>query len=115
MNGEIFRAYVEQVLVPTFNAGDLVIMDNLASRKVVGVREAIQRCGASLIYLPAYSPDLNPIEQAFAKLKSLLRPEAVRSVDALWTAIGRMLRHFTPAECASYFSNRGYTVSPIPL
>lgn len=115
MNGTIFRAYVEQVLAPTLRPGDLVIMDNLGSHKVVGVREAIEARGASLIYLPAYSPDLNPIEQAFAKLKSLLRKEAARSVEALWSAIGRFLSHFTRTECANYFSNRGYTVRSIPL
>jgi transposase len=115
MNGSIFRAYVEQVLAPTLRPGDLVIMDNLGSHKVAGVRETIEACGASLIYLPAYSPDLNPIEQAFAKLKSLLRKEAARSVEALWNAIGRFLSHFTPTECANYFSNRGYTVRSIPL
>jgi len=113
MNGTIFRAYVEQVLAPTLRPGDLVIMDNLGSHKVVGVREAIEARGASLIYLPAYSPDLNPIEQAFAKLKSLLRKEAARSVEALWNAIGRFLSHFTRTECANYFSNRGYTVRSI--
>jgi transposase len=115
INGTIFRAYVEQVLVPTLRAGDLVVMDNLGSHKVTGIREAIEACGASVTYLPPYSPDLNPIEQAFAKLKSLLRKEAARSVDALWTATGRFLSHFTPNECANYFSNRGYTVRSIPL
>ncbi len=115
MNGEIFRAYVAQVLVPTLQPGDIVIMDNLASHKVAGIREAIETCGASLIYLPPYSPDLNPIEQAFAKLKSLLRKEAARSVDHLWSAIGRLLGHFSATECANYFANRGYTVSPNPL
>ena len=115
MNGNVFLAYVEQVLAPTLKPGDLVIMDNLGSHKVAGVREAIEACGASLIYLPPYSPDLNPIEQAFAKLKSLLRKEAARSVDTLWTAIGRLLEHFSATECANYFSNRGYTVNSIPL
>jgi len=115
INGTIFRAYVEQVLAPTLRPGDLVIMDNLGSHKVAGVRDAIEACGATLIYLPAYSPDLNPIEQAFAKLKSLLRKEAARSVEALWSAIGRFLSNFTPTECANYFSNRGYTVRSIPL
>jgi transposase len=115
MNGTIFRAYVEQVLAPTLKPGDLVIMDNLSSHKVAGVREAIEACGAALIYLPAYSPDLNPIEQAFAKLKSLLRKEAARTVDALWSAIGRLLGCFSAIECANYFSNRGYTVRSIPL
>lgn len=115
VNGTIFRAYVEQQLAPTLKPGDVVIMDNLASHKVAGVREAIEARGAALVYLPAYSPDLNPIEQAFAKLKSLLRKEAARSVDALWNAIGRSLGQFSPTECANYFANRGYTVRSIPL
>ncbi len=115
MNGNVFRAYVEQVLAPTLKPGDLVIMDNLGSHKIAGGRAAIEARSANLIYLPAYSPDLNPIEQAFAKLKSLLRKKAARSVEALWSAIGRFLSHFPAAECSNYFANRGYTVSPIPL
>jgi transposase len=91
MDGETFRAYVEQFLAPTLAHGDIVIMDNLSSHKVAGVREAIEARGASLIYLPPYSPDLNPIEQAFAKLKALLRKAAPRTVEALWTAIGESL------------------------
>jgi transposase len=108
MNGEIFRAYIEQFLAPTLSPGDIVIMDNLASHKVAGVREAIEARGASLIYLPPYSPDLNPIEQAFAKLKALLRKAAPRTVEALWTVIGEALSAFSPAECANYLADVGY-------
>lgn len=109
MNGEIFRAYVEQILAPTLGPGDLVILDNLGSHKVAGVREAIEAKGARLLYLPPYSPDLNPIEPAFAKLKSLLRKAAARSVDTLWTAIADAIRNFTPQECANYFAHAGYS------
>jgi transposase len=112
MNGTIFRAYVEQVLAPELQPGDIVIMDNLASHKVAGVRETIQARGAKLLYLPPYSPDLNPIEQLFAKLKALLRAAAERSVEALWSTIGRLLDRFSPAECANYLANDGYCRSP---
>jgi transposase len=105
MNGETFRAYIEQFLAPTLIPGDTVIMDNLPSHKVAGVREAR---GASLIYLPPYSPDLNPIEQAFAKLKALLRKAAPRTVDALWNVIGESLSAFSPSECANYLADAGY-------
>ena len=108
MNGDSFRAYVEQVLAPTLDPGDIVIMDNLPSHKVAGVREAIEARGASLIYLPPYSPDLNPIEQAFAKLKALLRKAATRTVEALWTVIGESLSAFSPDECANYLADAGY-------
>jgi transposase len=108
MNGDVFRAYVEQVLAPTLLPGDIVIQDNLSSHKVAGVREAIEARGASLSYLPPYSPDLNPIEQAFAKLKALLRKTAARTVAALWDAIGDLLNCFTPQECANYLANAGY-------
>lgn len=108
MNGDIFRAYVEQVLAPTLVPGDIVILDNLASHKVAGVREAIEAHGASLVYLPPYSPDLNPIEQAFAKLKALLRKIAARTVSALWDALGDIVARFTPQECANYLANAGY-------
>jgi transposase len=110
MNGEAFRAYVEQILAPTLAAGDIVIMDNLASHKVTGVREAIEARGASVLYLPPYSPDLNPIEQLFAKLKALIRKAAARSREALWNAIGRLLSRFSSGECANYFANAGYVV-----
>lgn len=108
MNGEIFRAYVEQFLAPTLSPGDIVVMDNLGSHKVAGVRQAIEAKGARLLYLPPYSPDLNPIEQAFAKLKALLRKAAARSIEALWIAIGTVLDHFSPTECANYLANSGY-------
>ena len=108
INGEWFKAYIEQVLAPTLSAGDIVVMDNLASHKVKGVRKAIAARGAELIYLPAYSPDLNPIEQVFAKLKALLRTEAARTVETLWTAIGRLIDRFQPGECANYLANCGY-------
>jgi transposase len=108
MNCLIFRAYVEQFLVPTLKPGDIVVMDNLAAHKVEGVREAIEAAGATLRYLPPYSPDLNPIEQVFAKLKALLRKAAERSVQALWNRIGDLLDAFSPTECANYFKNAGY-------
>jgi transposase len=108
VNGDIFLAYVHQVLVPTLKPGDIVVMDNLSSHKVAGVREAIEAAGARLRYLPPYSPDLNPIEQLFAKFKALLRKIAARSVETLWTAIGDLLKQFSPAECANYFGHAGY-------
>ena len=108
MNGEVFRAYVEQILAPTLQPGDIVIMDNLSSHKVAGVREAIERHGATLVHLPPYSPDLNPIEQAFAKLKALLRKAAARTVDDLVAAIAEALTKFQPAECQNYLANSGY-------
>ena len=110
MNGDAFRAYVEQILAPTLAPGDIVIMDNLGSHKVAGVREAIQARGARLLYLPPYSPDLNPIEQSFAKLKALIRKAAARSRDALWNAIGQFLGRFLPQECANYFAKAGYVL-----
>jgi transposase len=108
MNGATFLAYVEQMLAPTLSPGDIVIMDNLASHKVAGVREAIEGRGARLVYLPPYSPDLNPIEQAFAKLKALLRKIAARTVSKLWDALGELLDRFTPQECANYLAHAGY-------
>jgi transposase len=108
INGAAFRAYVEQFLAPTLRPGDLVVMDNLSSHKVAGIREAIAARGASLLYLPPYSPDLNPIEQAFAKLKACLRKAAARTVEALWDAIADACRAFSPAECANYLANAGY-------
>lgn len=110
MNGEAFLAYVEQILAPTLAPGDVVIMDNLSSHKVAGVREAIEARGARVLYLPPYSPDLNPIEQAFAKFKALLRKVAARTRDALWNAIGQFLARFTPQECANYFAEAGYVL-----
>ena len=101
MNGEVFLAYVEQVLAPSLKPGDIVVLDNLSAHKVPGVRETIQAAGAALLYLPPYSPDFNPIEQLFAKLKALLRKAAERSVDGLWTRIADLLDAFTPRECAN--------------
>jgi transposase len=104
VNGTAFLAFIEQVLVPTLRPGDVVVMDNPGSHKVAGVREAIEAAGASLLFLPPYSPDLNPIEMAFAKLKSLLRSRAIRTVDALWKA----LDCFSPNECANLLRHDGY-------
>jgi len=108
MNGNAFLAYVEQVLVPSLKTGDIVVMDNLSAHKVPGVHQAIEAAGARLLYLPPYSPDFNPIEQLFAKLKALLRKAGERSVDALWSRIASLLDAFTPEECANYFRNAGY-------
>jgi transposase len=110
INGETFGAYVEQFLLPTLAAGDIVIMDNLGSHKGEAVRAAIESVGASLLFLPPYSPDLNPIEQVFAKLKALLRKEAARTVETLWNAVGQLLQRFTPSECVNYFENDGYVL-----
>jgi len=109
INGETFLAYVEQILVPTLAPGDVVIMDNLGSHKVAGVRQAIDAAGATLLYLPPYSPDLNPIEQLFAKLKALLRKAAARTFEALIASIAAALSLFAPSECANYFANAGYS------
>jgi transposase len=108
INGEAFRAYVQQCLVPTLRPGDVVIMDNLGSHKVAGIREAIEAAGARLLYLPPYSPDVNPIEQAFAKLQALLRKAAARTLDALVAAIAAALDAFTADECKNYLINSGY-------
>lgn len=108
INGQSFRAYVEQVLVPTLQPGDVVVLDNLGSHKGHAVRAAIWATGAHLLFLPPYSPDLNPIEQAFSKLKTLLRNAAERTVEATWKRIGSLLGHFKPTECANYFRNAGY-------
>ncbi len=108
MNGIAFRAYVSQILVPTLLPGDIVVMDNLPAHKAEGVREAIERAGAELRYLPPYSPDFNPIEMAFSKLKALMRAKAERSVEALWKAVGTLIPLFAPTECANYFKAAGY-------
>ncbi len=108
MNGGAFRAWVEQCLAPTLAPGDTVIADNLGSHKVAGARDAIEARGASLRFLPAYSPDLDPIEQVFAKLKALIRRAAPRSRDGLWQTIGYTLDRFSPAECSSYLRHCGY-------
>lgn len=108
MDGETFLAYVGQFLLPALRRGDIVTMDNLPSHKVAGVRELIEGAGAILIYLPPYSPDLNPIELVFSKLKSLLRKAAKRTVDDLWNQLGQSLRHFSPQECRNFFRHAGY-------
>lgn len=108
INGDVFRAYVQQHLAPSLNPGDIVIMDNLGSHKVAGVREAIEAAGARLLFLPPYSPDFNPIEQVFSKLKALLRKAGERTVSALWDRIGQLVDHFSPDECRNYFRHSGY-------
>jgi transposase len=108
INRHAFEAYVERVLVPELKAGDIVVMDNLSSHKGPRTRELIVAAGASLLYLPPYSPDFNPIENAFAKLKALLRKAAQRTVEGLWTTIGTLVDAFSPAECTNYFAAAGY-------
>ena len=108
INGECFKTYVEKVLAPTLAPGDLVIMDNLGSHKGKAIRRAIRSAGAKLFFLPKYSPDLNPIEQVFAKLKHLLRKAAARTFETLIAAIGQLLGTYTTQECANYFANAGY-------
>ncbi len=108
MNGAAFLAYVEQALVPTLTPGDLVVMDNLPAHKVAGVKDAIEAAGATLLYLPPYSPDFNPIEMAFSKLKAILRQAAPRTVDDLWDAIAQSLDEFNATECRNYFAAAGY-------
>lgn len=108
MDGDAFLAYVEQVLVKELAPGDVVVMDNLPAHKVSGVRKAIENADAQLLYLPPYSPDFNPIEMAFSKLKAILRKAAARTVDALWKVIADALDAFTPEECQNYFTAAGY-------
>ncbi len=108
INGRSFLAYVEQMLVPTLSPGDVVILDNLGSHKGAAARKAIRRAGAHLLFLPPYSPDLNPIEMVFAKLKTLLRKAAERTVEATWRKVGSLLNQFTPAECENYLRHAGY-------
>jgi transposase len=108
LDGQSFLAYVRQFLAPVLRPGDVLVMDNLSSHKVAGVREAIEAAGATLRYLPPYSPDLNPIEQVLAKLKALLRAAATRTIETLWSTIGRLLDRFPPAECARYLAHCGY-------
>ena len=108
INGVSFRAYVAQVLVPVLAPGDIVVMDNLGSHKSRAVRAVIRAAGAKLFFLPAYSPDLNPIEQVFAKMKTLLRRADARTTEQTWRTIGALLDCFTPQECANYFTNAGY-------
>jgi transposase len=108
INGDAFLAYVEQFLAPTLAPGDIVVADNLASHKVAGVRQAIEARDASLRFLPAYSPDLNPIEQGFSKLKARLRKAEPRSREALWQSTGQIVQGFTATECANFLANAGY-------
>ena len=108
INGDWFEAYVRHILIPTLRPGDVVIMDNLSSHKRASVREMIEAVGARLLFLPPYSPDFNPIEMAFAKLKALLRKAAERTVNGLWDTIGKLVDCFTPQECANYFATCGY-------
>ena len=110
MNGTIFLEYVRPMLCPELTRGDVVILDNLASHKMTGVREAIEATGATLLYLPPYSPDLNPIEQAFAKLKALLRKAATRTVPALWNALTACLLEFSQHDCSNFLKNAGYRI-----
>ena len=108
INGDIFRAWVEQFLVPTLQPGDIVVLDNLGSHKGSAVRRAIRQAGAHLLFLPPYSPDLNPIEMMFAKLKTLLRKADERSVFDVWNRIGQLLNDFSPSECTNYLRHAGY-------
>lgn len=108
INRDAFVAYVRQVLVPGLSPGDIVIMDNLSSHKAPAARDAIEAAGARLLFLPPYSPNFNPIEQAFSKLKAHLRKAAERTIHGLWDAIGRILDLYSPQECANYFANAGY-------
>ena len=108
VNGAWFLAYVQQVLAPTLKPGDTVIMDNLAAHKSTPVRDTVEAVGARLLFLPPYSADLNPIENAFAKLKALLRKAAARSIDQLWDAIARIIQTYSPHECANDFAAAGY-------
>lgn len=108
VNGAVFVNYVRQHLAPTLTTGDILIMDNLTSHKVTGVREAVEARGARVLYLPPYSPDLNPIELVFSKFKWLLRSAQCRSVESLWETCGQLLDRFSPNECANYFRHCGY-------
>lgn len=108
MNGATFRVYIEHMLVPTLSPGDIVVCDNLSVHKVAGVRQLLEHAGCELRFLPPYSPDFNPIEMAFSKLKALLRAQAHRSIPALWQALPPILERFPPAECANYFRAAGY-------
>ena len=108
LDGASFLAYVDQVLAPTLSAGETVLMDNVRTHKVAGIQEAIQAKGASVVYLPPYSPDFNPIQKPFSKIKSILERIAARTVDALEVAVGEALQSFTPQECMNYFASSGY-------
>ncbi|MBS1064843.1 transposase [Gluconobacter kondonii] len=108
MNGRIFQVYVERVLIPTLKPGDIVVMDNLPAHKLPATQKVIEQAGAELMFLPPYSPDFNPIEMAFSKLKALLRAIAERTVSALWDTVGALLPAFTHSECANFFTASGY-------
>jgi transposase len=112
MTGDLFRAYVERVLGPTLSPGDVVVLDNLSSHKRADAVRAIEATGARALFLPPYSPDLNPIELAFAKLRRLVRSAGERTVDGLWAFLGQALDAFAPAECANYFRHCGYATTP---
>lgn len=112
INGELFEAYLRQQLVLRLRTGDVVVMDNLAPHQRVGVKEAIESVGAKVLYLPPYSPALNPIEQAFAKLKALLRRAGERTVEGLWRLLGQLLDEFSPEECRNFFTHCGYNATP---
>jgi transposase len=112
MTGELFVAYVEQVLIPELEPGDVVVLDNLSCHTQKAVRQALEAAGCRVLYLPAYSPDLNPIEMAFSKLKRLLRKAAERTVEGLWSTLGRLLDHFSPQECRNYIRHCGYAATP---
>jgi transposase len=109
IDGPSFLAYIEQILVPTLRPGDMVIADNLSAHKVAGVRRAIEQAGATLGYLPPYSPDLNPIELCFAKLKTIVRAARCRTIETLWPLLGACLQQFSPDECRNYFRHAGYS------
>ena len=111
VNGELFVGYIEQQVVPNLARGDVLIMDNLPVHKAAGVRNALEAAGVTLLFLPAYSPDLNPIEMVFAKMKALPRKAAIRTVDALWQALGDISQSLTPNECLNYFRHCGYVQS----
>jgi transposase len=108
MHGAAFLAYIEQVLVPELGPGDIVVMDNLPAHKIAGVRQAIEASGATMLLLPPYSPDFNPIEMAFSKLKALIRKAAPRTIPELWDTLAAALEAFSPAECKNYFAAAGY-------
>jgi transposase len=108
INGEVFLTYIRRILAPTLRKGDIVAMDNLGSHKIPGIREAIEAVGATLIYIPPYSPDLNPIEMLFSKIKSILRKKALRTVEALWNELGEIATCVSPTECRNYLRHAGY-------
>lgn len=111
MNGRVFREYVRQVLVPTLKPGDIVVMDNLSSHKAAGVKEAIEAAGATLVYLPPYSPDFNPIEMVYSKLKWLVRSAGQTTIEDLWRLLGQALDRFSASECANYLRHCGYAAT----